>query len=223
MSKAIHGMRILPTYLLNKEAIERFSRAEGLEIVMPTEDITIAFNRRYLPNQRISYESYFLRWDKWASTKEQPVSPDRTISEDQLDLEFMLEAKRESAKSSDWWRQVGALAARDGSILLTGFNHHLPHEQNPYVLGDLRHNFNAGEHLDVSTAIHAEAAVIAAAAKKGRALEGASMYVTTFPCPGCARSIFEAGIRKVYYREGYSRVDAEEIFKTAQIEIILVK
>ncbi|HLN18769.1 MAG TPA: deaminase, partial [Patescibacteria group bacterium] len=61
------------------------------------------------------------------------------------------------------------------------------------------------------------------AAKDGISLNNTNLYVTTFPCPTCAKLIAEAGIKKVYYESGYSLSDAEDILKNAGIEIILVK
>ncbi len=129
-----------------------------------------------------------------------------------------------SEKSEDFWRQVGAIVLpSDSDKQIEGFNHHLPYWQNLYIFGDPRSNFNPGENPEVYTSIHAEASIIARAAKNGISLDGASLYVTTFPCPNCARLILEAGIKKVYYKEGYSVIDARNLFKTAGIDIVLVK
>jgi dCMP deaminase len=60
-------------------------------------------------------------------------------------------------------------------------------------------------------------------AKEGVSLKEGSIYVTTFPCSNCARLLCEAGIKKVFYKNGYSRLDAESIFKFYGVEIVLVK
>ena len=194
-----------------------------LQIVMPDEDISRDFAQLYFSGIKVTFESVFLRWDKKISQKEFEVSPDRIISSKKLDRDFMTGASSNAGKSSDWWRQVGAVAVKDGKVIFSGFNQHLPNDQNNNVLGDPRSNFNAGEHIDLCSAIHAEASIIAQAAKYGSPLEGASIYVTVFPCPVCAKSIALAGIKKVYYSQGYSLLDAEEIFKAFKIEVILVK
>ena len=64
---------------------------------------------------------------------------------------------------------------------------------------------------------------MACAARDGVSLKGAEVYVTTFPCANCARLLTTAGITKVYYRDGYSMLDAEDIFKAAGVEIVLVQ
>ena len=92
-----------------------------------------------------------------------------------------------------------------------------------FAAGDPRSNFDAGEHPEIYTSIHGEASVVAQAARDGVSLKGAEIYVTTFPCANCARLIAEVGIKKVYYRDGYSMLDAEDIFKAANIEVVLVQ
>lgn len=213
--------------LLDGVSIEHIKVAmdHGSIVTMPHEDISHKIEENYFgPDcDNIVYETIFLRNDKIISQKEFEVSPDRIISNEQFDCELMSKAKAQALKSSDWWRQVGAVAVKDGEVIFSGFNQHLPNEQNNNVLGDPRSNFSAGEHIELCSAIHAEASVIAQAARFGPTLEGASIYVTTFPCPVCAKSIALSGIKKVYYSQGYSLLDAEEIFKAFGIEVILVK
>lgn len=197
---------------------------QTLPIVLPDEEVSRHFAERYLQDKKVEFISVFLRWDKQISTKESEVSPDRIISQSEQDREMMSAASREAARSPDWWRQIGAIAARDGKILLAGFNKPVPSKD--YTLGpfgDPRSNFDAGEYFDLAKTIHAEAAVIAEAARRGIALAGAALYVTTFPCPVCAKSIAAAGIRRVYYSKGYSLLDAEDILKAYGVEIVLVK
>ena len=69
----------------------------------------------------------------------------------------------------------------------------------------------------------AEAQLVAAAAKQGISLEGASMYVTTFPCPPCAKLVAYSGIKKLYYADGYGVLDGERVLKSQGVEIVFVK
>jgi dCMP deaminase len=151
------------------------------------------------------------------------VSPDRIISTDQFDKEVISLATKAAEKSSDWWRQVGAAIVKDKRILLLGCNKHVPSDLSMDVYGDPRSSFDAGIRFDLSTAIHGEASLIARAAREGISLNGTSIYATTFPCPGCAKLIVEAGINKVYYAKGYSLLDAENVLKSGNVEIVMVK
>jgi len=202
------------------EAVESANK-----VVMPDEDVSQAVVERYLAAyaEKIEFVSAWLRWDKKSAVSEQAPNPDRQISIEELDRGLINQAYQLAERSSDWWRQVGALAVKDGQVLISAWNRHQPHDFAPYIDGDPRANFDWGERIDLSTAAHAEATIIAKAASRGDlSLAGASVYVTTFPCPGCAMSLALTGIKRVYYAEGYSRVDAEEHLKRAGIEIVKV-
>ncbi len=129
----------------------------------------------------------------------------------------------EAGKSSDWWRHVGSLIFKDDQLLMAGYNQHLPVNDQQYKNSDPRISFTSGVGADFSSSIHAEANLIALAAKQGISLEGAEIFVSTFPCPVCAKQIAVAGIKKVYYAKGYAVLDGLEIFQSFGVEVILVK
>lgn len=58
---------------------------------------------------------------------------------------------------------------------------------------------------EFSRPVHAEMATLIDAARRGIAVDGHSMYVTTFPCHNCAKHIIAAGIRRVVYLEPYPK------------------
>ena len=55
-----------------------------------------------------------------------------------------------------------------------------------------------------SLALHAEENAILYAVKNGANLEGATLYTTLSPCLPCARLIFSAGVKQVYYDKSYA-------------------
>jgi cytidine deaminase len=65
---------------------------------------------------------------------------------------------------------------------------------------------NIGE---FSRPVHAEMAAIIDAARRGVAVDGHSIYVTTFPCHNCAKHIIAAGLQRVVYLEPYPKSRAE--------------
>jgi dCMP deaminase len=198
--------------------------SEYTEILLPNEDLNRQFADKHLEHSNVRFVDAFLRWDLPISTAEHIVPPDRTVTRAQVHHELMRQASTEAAKSPDWWRQVGALITKDGQPLLTGHNHPLKDTDYTFgAFGDPRSNFDAGQHLDLYRTIHAEAALVAEAARRGISLDRASIYVTTFPCPVCAKLLAVAGVEKVYYSKGYSRLDAEDILSQFEIEIILVE
>lgn len=192
-------------------------------IVMPHEDVSKSFAKQHLPKSTVTYKDIFLRWEKIITTTEHTVQAHHSVSEDMLAKRLMSEVTNIAKESSDWWRQVGAAIVVSNKIVLIGHNDSYPDPTfSLNTFGDPRSNFDAGEHIDLSKAIHAEARLIAQAARKGLAIEGADIFVSTFPCPVCAKSIAEAGIARVYYRDGYSILDAEDVLAAKNIEIIRV-
>lgn len=189
------------------------------DLVMPDEEIMRDLADRY--GLKPVFERTFLRWDRPWSLEEAPVGSAR-ISREEFDRRFIAEAQAQAGRSSDWWRQVGAVAVRDGEILAEAYNHHHPSEYSPYVDGDPRNEFRRGLRADLSTAVHAEASVVAEAAREGFPLQGADLYVTTFPCPACARLIAETGFRRLYFTGTYSVLDGENILKAAGVEPVWV-
>jgi len=59
--------------------------------------------------------------------------------------------------------------------------------------------------------IHAEANAIAKLARDGESGLGADIFITHAPCVQCAKMIYGAGIKNVWYRESY-RDDAGVVF-----------
>jgi len=208
-------------HILNKEGLSQLDSFD--KIILPDEDVSRHFAEEYLINRNVKFVPVFLRWEKHNSDKKNAVIPDGTVSKNEFDRLMMGKAFAEAAKSPDWWRQIGAVAVKDGKVLLTGFNKPLPSQQVHNIFGDPRSNFDYGVKFEISKFIHAEAGIIAEAAKRGISLEGASLYVTTFPCPVCAKLVATAGIAKIYYSQGYSLLDAKDILSSFDIEIVRVE
>lgn len=192
------------------------------DLFMPEDDVMLSVSERYLPQCNVIWDQTFLRWDKrWAEKKIDPI-PDCVISANEWDREIMGYLEAERYQSGDFWRQVSGAIVRNREILFTAHNQHLPDPENPYFYGDPRSNFSRGLSLELSTAEHCEARLIGQCARQGIATEGLSIYVTTFPCPPCAKLIARAGFAKCFFAEGYSILDSETILKNAGVELIQV-
>ena len=111
------------------------------------------------------FDRTFLRWDRDWATANTPVNFDGEITAAELPRELLGRAQALAGRSSDWWRQVGAVAARAGQVLGAAWNHHLPDRVRPVPERGSRDAFERGIRADLSTAIHAEAALIAGAAR----------------------------------------------------------
>jgi dCMP deaminase len=98
---------------------------------------------------------------------------------------------------------VGAVLTKDTRIISIGYNGppkgtHNCDEEWPDV-GCERDSKGS-----CSLALHAEQNAILYAVKNGANLEGATLYTTLSPCLPCARLIFSAGIKQVYFKNSYA-------------------
>lgn len=193
-------------------------------LVLPDEAVMRDLAARYQLDRgrTVVFERTFLRWDRDWSSAAAPAGFDSEITVGQVPRELLGVARQLGERSSDWWRQVGAVAARDHQVLACAWNRHHPTEYAPYFDGDPRDGFGRGVRPDLSTAIHAEAAVIATAARAGIGLAGADLYTTTFPCPACARLIAEAGMARCFFTGSYSLLHGEQVLRAAGVTLIRV-
>lgn len=208
-------------FLATPNILEKMIDSPHWRFILPDDDISHELADKWLIDRSVEFIPIWLRWDKKNADSEKLDDPDRSISVQ--DQEILFEAYSVAERSSDWWRQVGAILVSADNQVIQSFNQHLPTEYSPYIDGDPRSNFSWGEKIECSTAIHAEASVITKAAREGIVTDKACLYVTTLPCPNCARLIVAAGIKRVYYHEGYSRADAREILKLFNVELVRVE
>ncbi len=194
-----------------------------MNVFMPDDDTLRKLQAKHFPKAKAEYDPIFLRWDKHKSFEGQEVQADQTVSVKDSDRELIKLMKQEASKSADFWRWIGACVVKDGKIVLKAHNRGVPIEDINYVEGDPRSDFSKGVNVELSLFFHCEAQLVAAAAKQGISLEGASMYVTTFPCPPCAKLVAYSGIKKLYYADGYGVLDGERVLKSQGVEIVFVK
>jgi len=131
-----------------------------------------------------------------------------------------------SKRSTCLRRSTGAIIVKEKRILATGYNgppQGLPHCDE--LGGCLRERLNipSGERHELCRAIHAEQNAIIQAAKLGINIDGATLYVTNYPCFICAKMLINAGIKKVVYKEGYPDKWAKDILEEAGIKVVKFK
>ena len=99
--------------------------------------------------------------------------------------------------SHDVETQVGALLihSETGAILSTGFNGFI-RGANDNALPKTRPD-------KYPYMVHAETNLIFNCARHGVSTDRGILYCTLSPCIGCARSIWQAGIKEVYFKEMY--------------------
>ncbi|MCC7357722.1 hypothetical protein IT408_04450 [Candidatus Uhrbacteria bacterium] len=209
-------------HILDEQTIQELKK-NNISLIISDDDVNTELIKKYFPHHPVQTDTIFLRWDKKNSIKPMQISPDIEISESVIDKKMIEQAIEQGKHSPDWWRRIGAIAVKNGTIILKTNNTYVPSDQIANDEGDPRSNFSKGINLESSLAIHAEARLIAEAAKQGLALQDAEIYCDTFPCPPCAKQLAYAGISKLYYRNGYAVLDGERILKSQGVRIIFVK
>lgn len=95
-----------------------------------------------------------------------------------------------SRKAKDPSRRTGSIAVRDNIRIMSGFCGF------PTGVNDQIEARYAREVKNFYT-IHAEGNIVALSARKGIALEGATLYSNLFPCIHCANLIIQSGFVRV--------------------------
>lgn len=221
MLKTLRTLLHIQIELLTSESISGLQK-EKVEIITPKEDIGRCIVNEYFKDHSIHFSDVFLRRNNENIGEDKEPEAVSEITLTVFQKEIFKGVFLEAEKSADWWRRVGAALVKDGEVITVAHNEHMPEEQTPNIIGDARSLFKRGVHINYVTTAHAEATVIAEAAKKGVQIEGAELYVTDFPCPYCARIIAKSGIKKVYFLKGYAVLDGDDFFKEEGIEVVKV-
>ncbi|QEZ90152.1 deoxycytidylate deaminase [Aliarcobacter cibarius] len=128
------------------------------------------------------------------------------------DKSFINIAKEIAKASKCVSKQVGAVIVKDGRILSTGYNGTPPGYQNccDYWNGEY-----TKDHHEWSKTyeIHAEMNAIIWAARKGIAIEDATIYVTLEPCSECSKNLIASGIKRIVYEKSYEHTNSSVVSK----------
>ena len=120
-----------------------------------------------------------------------------------LDQYFMAFATIASLRSTCLHRREGAVAVQGKRIIATGYNGAPTALAHCDVAGCSRDAMISGQRLDICRAVHAEENVLLQCAQYGPSCRGATIYTTLQPCLGCAKSMVNAGIKRVVWEEDY--------------------
>lgn len=108
---------------------------------------------------------------------------------------------------------VGAVVAREGRILVTGYN------GAPAGMPHCNHRPNSIESNGCRNAVHAETNAIAYAARYGISLENSTIYTTLSPCLSCSQIIVNAGITRVVYSQQYRDTIGVDMLRDAGLVV----
>ena len=121
-------------------------------------------------------------------------------------------AQQTAERSNCLSRHVGAAVVANGVVLAEGFNGVSSRFRDCVSAGCKRceKGGSTGWGYDNCICIHAEQRAIASAAAVGKALSGASIYLTLRPCLQCLLLVYAAGIQKVRYLQEWRYPDERE-------------
>lgn len=117
---------------------------------------------------------------------------------------------------------VGSCIVKNDSVVALGANRTMPdlcRTRRGCLRVELYGN-NSKEHRNPEDcrAIHSEVDAIGKAARNGVALDGATIYVTRYPCEACARLIITSGIKEVVYGRNQKISDTtRQMFESAGV------
>ena len=130
------------------------------------------------------------------------------------DQYFMVQAALLASRSTCKRLSVGAVLVRDKRIIAGGYN--------GSVSGD-DHCIDEGCYLrdgHCVRTIHAEMNAILQCARFGMSTDGASLYVTDFPCLQCTKSLLQAGIKEINNIRNYHNDDyAMKLIKLKNVRL----
>ena len=134
------------------------------------------------------------------------------------DQYFMIQAALLASRSTCNRLSVGAVLVRDKRIIAGGYN--------GSVSGDA-HCIDDGCYLrdgHCVRTIHAEMNAMLQCANSAMSTDGASLYVTDFPCLQCTKSLLQAGIKEINYIRNYHNDEyAMKLIKLKNIRLNQIK
>lgn len=124
---------------------------------------------------------------------------------------YMDTADRFAQLSSAQRLKVGSVIVKDHRIISIGYN------GTPAGWDNVCEDANFKTKPEV---IHAEANAITKLARDGESGNGAVLFCTHAPCIDCAKLIFGAGIRQVFYRETYRTTDGVDFLVNSGVDVV---
>ena len=138
--------------------------------------------------------------------------------------EYFMEVMESISKRATCGRgRSGCVIAKENQLLVTGYvgsPFGLPHcDDVGHLMKKVIHEDDTITEHCVRT-VHAEQNAICQAAKRGVALDGATLYCRMTPCRVCAMLIINCGIKRVVCERKYhSGGDSEQMFYDAGVKL----
>ncbi|MGW8320550.1 MAG: deoxycytidylate deaminase [Thermodesulfobacteriota bacterium] len=137
------------------------------------------------------------------------------------EIYFLKMAQLASTRSTCIRRHVGAVLVKEKKILATGYNGVPSGISHCTDVGCLRdeEQIPSGQRHELCRGLHAEQNAILQAAYHGVSIQGSVLFCTNFPCVICSKMLINAGIRQIFYLEGYPDPLSEKMLAEAGMDL----
>lgn len=152
---------------------------------------------------------------------ENTVAHDLNRQRPAWEVYFLKMAQLASTRSTCIRRRVGAVLVKEKKILATGYNGVPSGISHCADVGCLRdeEGVPSGQRHELCRGLHAEQNAILQAAYHGVSIQGSVLFCTNFPCVICSKMLINAGIRQIFYLEGYPDPLSEKMLGEAGMEL----
>ena len=117
--------------------------------------------------------------------------------------------------------QVGAIVVKEDRVISMGYNG-MPAGWDNNCEYEVIVEEGEDYSIELKTrpeVLHAESNAISKLARSGESGLDSTLFVTHSPCIDCAKLIYQAGIRTVYFGSAYRSSDGVDFLKTSGIEV----
>lgn len=144
-------------------------------------------------------------------------------------IDYYMDIADRTAKLSYAKRlQVGSVIVKEHKILATGYNGMPSGWENvcEYEEEILISEFEKGTWIEKTgnlktkpEVLHSEMNSLMKVAKSNESTDGAFLFCTHAPCLDCAKAIYQAGIKVVYYKNSYRSEDGLNFLRTCGVDV----
>jgi dCMP deaminase len=119
-------------------------------------------------------------------------------------------------------KKVGSIAVKNGNILAFGFNGTPSGFDNECEFKDYAED-GSFKLVTKEEVVHAEANMVAKAAREGVSLKDSTVYINIAPCCNCALLLIQSGVSKVVYKEMYRSEVGLKLLNSSKIPVEKLK
>ena len=114
---------------------------------------------------------------------------------------------------------VGAIVVKDDRIISIGYNG-MPRGWDNDCEWLVEQHEDGGQLLKTRPEVlHAEMNALMKLAKSNESGDGAEIFITHAPCMDCAKGVYQAGIKTVYYRDSYRETAGVDFLKKCGVVV----